>query len=401
VPRLLSTCFVALAACGNGNGDDPPSTMEPQAGGPAPAVRGSCRDDSDCEEGSCVVGAAPVTYANACSDGLVGSPCNDGGDCRMGMCGKIYTRSVTGTCTDGSAGNTCSAAEQCADGLTCLMPADTPIYGECTGGEVGHPCYDDSDCNDGRCLGSSMSDLGRCSDGAVGKVCDNGDDGDCADGRCAPNPEEVFWMCTAGEVGDYCRNASHCVDSECVLSRSGIGICSDAALGAACASDEDCDSARCLLPAPGALGTCVDGLDGSTCNDDDDCVSSRCARGPGGGMCTDGSLTSVCAEHTDCESQICVHYGSEYGECGDGLPGSPCYADQCIDGAVCASLPEGGQCTDRQLGSICAASDDCASAHCYRPDDGDFGTCSAGEAGDPCDSSPDCASRMCMNGMCR
>ncbi len=123
-----------------------------------------CKTESDCKKiqasAKCV-----TTVSDAykkCTDGAVGSPCGQDGDCASGY--KCDTsRYVCGGGGGFGIGAVCTGSADCA-GSNCAMPGGS-TKGTCVTGTLGSYCYRDSDCNNATsglvCLGYDLNTESR------------------------------------------------------------------------------------------------------------------------------------------------------------------------------------------------------------------------------------------------
>jgi hypothetical protein len=193
-----------------------------------------CRSDLSCIDGACR------------GPGAAGDDCDFGPDACAGDLSCVpktlpYLTATVGVCRPFQpVGASCMAFE-CAPGSSCVM-ASPDVPGLCTKDpEHGQPCRPDQRCPTGDFCG----DAGICAKRPVeGERCDPtaldicwGENLVCvttgASGICArhPRPGEP---CAGG-----CEPGAYCQDQVCAVQK---------AAGAPCFTDDECASARCLIP---------------------------------------------------------------------------------------------------------------------------------------------------------
>ncbi len=165
-------------------------------------------------------------------------------------------------------GATCETfGPECQTGLRCIgLPFDPGTCAPESGD--GEPCYDFIDCQDGLTCDRSMpGELGSCVPrGAIGEACTGGVDCGaglrCLDGACAARAG-LGEECRVAFGATPCADGFLCDGSVCVHARYPGDTCDDdmslcanslcrsgtcvprGALGAACASDDECASRTC------------------------------------------------------------------------------------------------------------------------------------------------------------
>jgi hypothetical protein len=270
-----------------------------------------CTQDDQCISSRCAMdnGQGYPT----CTDGLVDSHCENGGDCVLGFCDPNVL-----ICTDGTAGKGCWGNESCLPELYC----DTQ-NGECayTDGEIGSGCGQNSDCNSGYCdqynsytctdgavgvgcsagnqcaSGYCNTDFNECSTGQIGAPC--GVAGDCISNYCGYDFNQASSFCTDGSIGSGCSNNSACVSGYCdALNYQ----CSDGGIGSGCTNNNQCSSNLCSS----VTNECISGEVGTSCTVVQECTSGWCDTF--NGICkTDGAIGSACGLHSECDSYNCAN----------------------------------------------------------------------------------------------
>ncbi len=320
-------CAVAtppVVHCQAGSVQQPP-THPCSAENLATPRRGPGEACSTSSSGQCTQGAHCVL--GVCQALAVATqPCSSDDDCAE----RWICDPDTGTCGDGAqAGQACSfrdptqplpgtEQDRCARGLVCDEHSLT-----CTGRtcELGAACDDTSQCPEGTFCRHGFASLGHCSGPrAPGEFCNAASE--CADGascqnqRCAHLGAAVGSACALGslcEAGAFCE-----FTSEPATCRAGT------TLGAPCSSDAQCIGGYCdraaavpICAAPREVGAscesdvgCVPGLDcidgtcrlaaiGEACAWDEDCAAGRCHDG----LCAvSAAIGEACSADLLCEA---------------------------------------------------------------------------------------------------
>ncbi|HEX3597904.1 MAG TPA: hypothetical protein VHU80_22500 [Polyangiaceae bacterium] len=293
---------------------------------------------------------------------------------------------VTGT---RQLGQSCQPYE-CAEGLTCRMPANGS--GTCVAAtKEGDFCFLDYDCGDELCDQTT----GKCVTGKdAGEPCAYADPSNPVVGtetiRCRTGLvcDTVRFECADQNCagGGSCRADADCPEKlHCVQNRCGNQLKG----GASCYSNGDCENGSCIYDANSQQQLCsIPKANGASCNNDTECTSRYCSFMTGAGVCTitqpDGA---ACMQGVDqCASRRCVF----------DVSGSAC-ATSAADGDACGGdsdcgAPDPLSCIDAKCrllplvdGKPCSASNQCESGVCLQ------GTClSKGRAGVACDAARAC-----------
>ena len=258
--------------------------------------RAPCKTDADCRAGRCVAVASDVTL---CSQGGVGEPCDDVGDCATAHC-------VAQACSTGMPGSPCTGDSDCtASYCGEVDQVGLPQTHVCAAGVRGDPCQSDAQCQQGFCVAAAGA-WGSCEMGEVGQRCI--DAGDCRSGACTAPGADGVSQCTNGTMQAPCASDGDCASGICVTLKPGEGTCSDGANGAQCVDTTDCKASACVLqPGGGLPGTCGGTAPGKDLGGGCSACSQSLAPACGGdrpvlwlcdGPLTDGGLPAALG--TDC-----------------------------------------------------------------------------------------------------
>lgn len=139
-------------------------------------------------------------------------------------------------------------------------------------------CYNDADCPGGlRCTSNHT-----CQDGGAGDPCASSHlpsgGGDCGASAplCVSGPGLVNARCSDGSDGSACAGNFHCVDSKCIETFPGLGVCQDGSPVDLCLADADCQAGCTCFKQGGTRGNCLGdcappGEAGDFCMDAIDC----------------------------------------------------------------------------------------------------------------------------------
>ena len=258
---------------------------------PDSATTGKCRAPCDPNGSSC---AATCTAIHAGDDGK-------GAFYDLGLCGPASrwgtTCSGPGTGTGGcDAGQLCAANPLLTDGAVyidvCQYPITDPTNPAVGARSPGYsPCAGNSDCSSGLCLNGGLT-----CDGACTYISD-----------CTDPTTKAGYAATGTTCVDYPLVASNGVTSNVNVVSDCLPECKNDAGCAALGNDVNGNPRTCRL-SPTHLRsrwtsycyfTAGAGKAGAACSSDSDCASARCITG-GGAAPTDGICAGTCQKPTDC-----------------------------------------------------------------------------------------------------
>ncbi|MFO0613459.1 MAG: hypothetical protein U0414_12760 [Polyangiaceae bacterium] len=249
-----------------------------------------------------------------------------------GSSGGAASSTVSSTGTGG--------APMCSE----CTPADDCMQGACEGGM----CTVTAKPEGAPCGGGVCSSEAKCVECLTGRDCAS------AAPLCLPDHHCVPATCTnlskdGDETGIDCGGScSRCANG------LGCGVNADCASGhcegvvcAPCADDGDCDADRyCVV----GTGVCEEKrFDGVACATANECKSARCVGGTGGvKVCCDTDCAAGCA------SCLAAETNAPQGKCAnvrvgldpkDACPALPCMDGTCDGGGACTTLPAGAPCS--------------------------------------------------------
>ena len=382
----------------------------------------ACRADDDCLSGTCTAAAVLDIFGGICGKGPFASgkcakdaQCSSGlckdGACKaksaaQGACGR-NTECVTGKCVEDlwhgrcdnkPIGTKCLADSSCEAGARCEAAGLLDL--ECIAkAKAGESCNESDDCVDGVSCTEKLF-FGKCGPKVDGAVCAS--NGACASGRCS------FGKCKAKLAPRAsCLVNSDCVSDVCVGINLGAGIidgkCSQLdgsgviALGANCATNNQCESRRCEWE--GIKRVCYKQSNANEgCDEDSDCAAGdcveplhkgNCGKKPDGYLCISNSacVNNRCDSDGGFLTKKCMSPSADGQQCNED---SDCANKKCV-GALLGISALGGVCGDKiPNGYGCLKSDQCESRRC------DFGKCKARLSdGSSCGDASDCTSNKC------
>jgi hypothetical protein len=186
-------------------------------------------------------------------------------------------------------------------------------------------------------------------------------------------------------TGYACKTDDNCKGEDIICSGASDdgkqpGVCTDAAAGTKCETDDDCEANFiCVDIECGYSGTCVDTgniclpptgrSDGEYCQEDSECASNLCVTGGGTGVCADGEEGNPCAsnisdqqclDHLKCESNVCTAKveGDSCESLNDTCSTGPPYSLFCVDSYGF------NECYDGSTGDPCGSDSECQSGTC-------------------------------------
>ena len=182
--------------------------MKAPNGAPCSVTARALRDLSGCASGKC--------YNKLCSDGAIGSSCDNHDNCVSKFCkanvcsekapkgapcvdrfGCITNDCAMNICSDGTDGSTCRWGSHCKS-RSCMNNICTPKAA------VGGVCVFSLDCISGKCFN------GKCSDGALGSSCES--NANCVSKSCVNN---VCVVKIAIPLCGPCTKKSECISGFC------------------------------------------------------------------------------------------------------------------------------------------------------------------------------------------
>ena len=358
------------------------------------ACNGSCRTDSDCEDGhACVATQVRGVSTGACAGKKKnGQPCADPSECDSSEC-------VDGFCCESSCDGACRS---------CGLPGS---LGQCVDVAAGAPdprktC---SDAGKASCGTNGMCDgSGACQKYPVGFVC--GQDtcvlgahtppATCnAAGQCVTPPSQTCFPYACN--GQVCYRSCTSGNTECAAGNLCVsGSCGFKSLGADCSNETECKSGYCAQGVccnsgcngacqacnlTSSLGLCTEVVDGAP-DPQGLCTATPQASCGTTGLCASGKCAFV-AEGYSCKASSCATGSSE-------TPASTC------DGLGSCVTPPNQSCgtficSSAACESICKTDKDCVT-----PNTCVGNSCGLKPIGAACTDGTQCDSSFCTEGVC-
>ncbi|XP_036327522.1 protein crumbs isoform X3 [Rhagoletis pomonella] len=356
-----------------------------------------CLSNPCLNNGACIVAPGSTKIECECAKGYAGARCEiDVDDCASQPCLN------NGRCLDLVNGFTCDCRDTGFTGQVCQTNID-----ECEGS----PCK-----HGGRCYDRYGGFICQCPDGWAGETCEDATScktQQCLNGGTCVNKTIGFYcQCAPGYSGELCQQSPPCpqcpIDSECI---AGKCVCKPGTTGYNCellATDGPTSmpsTGSGTINTVGPLVNCLNGgkcLNGGTCSMNG--THCYCASGFSGERCekAEPCTATNCQEPMVCQLNKCV--------CPENKVCTPCSAQPCRNGGVCADGPNGEytcSCTSGWTGRTCTKDVDecaldpniCGNGICKNEEGSYKCYCTPGFTGKHCDSDVDeCLSHPCQNG---
>jgi len=325
-----------------------------------------CATDEDCLNYGSTTSCAPLSASSAvdvCTPqdggagddggdagdgggGLVGDPCESGGDCASGFCLQSWCSAFCTSATDTSCGSS-SIGEQ----NVCLYVTDLQSYACFTGCSTNYDC---TQLDGAICQVQGTESVCNTTNGAVGDP-------------CSTDPGSTWTACDGSDGGSTCSNDNWCSQS-CTTSAScgknstgGANYCiggggSPSTCYPGCTQANDCEAyynsfdAFCLPVGSSATGPSAcqasGGLIGDPCDYDGDCIDGTCGDEDSCTQGCTGANDTSCGANSENETSACAYSDDAAGyEC---MPGCGSDSDCTPYGTSCILISGSNVCAFSQ-----------------------------------------------------